>query len=78
MTQHEREEGLFLCLLLGFLALGLMDQQKRQIARIGALRKKLNQDGFNTDEDQLRNDWQNVRSDLNKATIKTLNDVENF
>jgi hypothetical protein len=77
MTQRDKTETVFSCVVLGFLVWGLMEEQKQQNTRLRALRKRLNAvNGLDTDIHQLRNDWQNIRSDLHKASDKAMSNAQ--
>lgn len=76
-SQRDKIEAFFIGALLGFVIFDLMEQQKRQTARIQALRKRLqNSNGLLTDTERLSGDWQKVRQDLKKASEKQLAELE--
>lgn len=80
MTQRNKIGNLFwtvLLVILGVMIFRLMEEQKQQTARLRALRKRLSsENGLDTDSNQLSNDWQNIRSDLHKASDKALKNVQ--
>ncbi len=62
--------------LLGVWIFELIEQQKKQNARLRTLRKQLDAvNGFESDTENLRNDWQNIREDLRTASNKALSNV---
>ncbi len=78
MTHQERTDAVFIGLFLGFLLyFGFMDEQKQQSARLREMRKRLAaENGHETDMQNLRQDWQQVRQDLRKASQKAITNVQ--
>lgn len=79
MTEREKFGAIFMGILLALLGVWifeLIEQQKKQNARLRTLRKQLDAvNGFESDTENLRNDWQNIREDLRTASNKALSNV---
>lgn len=79
MTEREKFGAIFIGILLAVLGVWifeLMEQQKKQNARLRALRNQIETgNGFEADFEHLKNDWQSIRKDLETASKKALPDV---
>jgi hypothetical protein len=76
MTRHDKIEAVLSSLLLAFCVPSLMEEQRQQVARLRALRQRLQSaDGLETDRNNLMLDSNRINADLRSASEKALSDV---
>jgi hypothetical protein len=77
MIHQKKNDVAFLGFFAGFLLfLGLLEEQRKQTSRLRDLRKRLaTENGLETDMQNLRNDWQKIKGDLQQASEKVVDHV---